>query len=78
MAVLPMIVLVVLPVTIDVFDEVVVVVIAVVVKVVMFSPVVCVVVVVLSLEIGFPEHFEMHISRLEPNPLIHSSKQDVI
>ena len=54
-----------------------VVVIAVVVKVVMFSPVVCVVVVVFCLEIGFPEHFEMQISRLEPNPLIHSSKQDV-
>ena len=56
--------------------EVVVVIIAVVVKVVMFSPVVSVVV-VFCLEIGFPEHFEMHISRLEPNPLIHSSKQDV-
>ena len=68
---------VVLSVTIDVVDEVVVVVIAVVVKVVMFSPVVCVVVVVFCLEIGFPEHFEMQISRLEPNPLIHSSKQDV-
>ena len=53
-----------------------VVVIVVVVKVVMFSPVVCVVV-VFCLEIGFPEHFEMQISRLEPNPLIHSSKQDV-
>ena len=55
-----------------------VVVIVVVVKVVMFSPVVsAVVVVVFCLEIGFPEHFEMQISRLEPNPLIHSSKQDV-
>ena len=76
MVVLPMIVVVVLSVTIDVVVEVVVVIIAVVVKVVMFSPVVSVVV-VFCLEIGFPEHFEMHISRLEPNPLIHSSKQDV-
>ena len=55
-----------------------VVVLAVEVQVVMFSLVVCVVVVVVfCLEIGFPEHFEMQISRLEPNPLIHSSKQDV-
>ena len=76
MAVLPMTVAVVFLVTIDVVVEVVVVIIAVVVKVVMFSPVVSVVV-VFCLEIGFPEHFEMQISRLEPNPLIHSSKQDV-
>ena len=76
MAVLPMIVVVVFLVTIDVVVEVVVVIIAVVVKVVMFSPVVSVVV-VFCLDIGFPEHFEMQISRLEPNPLIHSSKQDV-
>ena len=69
-------VVVVLSVTIDVVVEVVVVVL---VKVVILAPVVSVVavVVVFCLEIGFPEHFEMHISRLEPNPLIHSSKQDV-